>query len=98
MELPQDSVGAFMTRDIRGGGAGPLGGLDWAAKDLFDLAGEVTGYGNPDWARTHAPAAATAPGATSRADESGSAAGPGTNSCGPGPGVTNLPSISTISS
>jgi len=61
MELPQDSVGAFMTRDIRGGGAGPLGGLDWAAKDLFDLAGEVTGYGNPDWARTHAPAAATAP-------------------------------------
>ena len=61
MELPQDSVGAFMTRAIRGGGAGPLGGLDWAAKDLFDLAGEVTGYGNPDWARTHAPAAASAP-------------------------------------
>ncbi len=60
MELPQDSVGAFMTRTIRGGGAGPLGGLDWAAKDLFDLAGEVTGYGNPDWARTHAPAAANA--------------------------------------
>jgi amidase len=60
MELPQDSVGAFMTRTIRGGGAGPLGGLDWAAKDLFDLAGEVTGYGNPDWARTHAPAAASA--------------------------------------
>jgi amidase len=50
-----------MTRGIRGGGAGPLGGLDFAAKDLFDLAGEVTGFGNPDWARSHAPAAATAP-------------------------------------
>ena len=25
-------------------------------KDLYDTAGDVTGYGNPDWARTHAPA------------------------------------------
>ena len=60
MALPQDDVGAFLTRDIRGGGEGPLGGLDWAVKDLFDVAGEVTGYGNPDWARTHAPATASA--------------------------------------
>ncbi|KAF8762182.1 hypothetical protein HU200_009730 [Digitaria exilis] len=27
----------------------------------FDISGRVTGFGNPDWARTHAPAAATSP-------------------------------------
>jgi amidase len=61
MGRPDDSVGAFINRNILGGGTGPLAGLDWAVKDLFDVAGEVTGYGNPDWARTHAPAVATAP-------------------------------------
>lgn len=44
-----------------GARSGPLQGLRFAAKDLFDVAGEVTSYGNPDWARTHAPAAGTAP-------------------------------------
>ena len=39
-----------------GAADGPLVGLTFAAKDLFDLAGLVTGAGNPDWARTHAPA------------------------------------------
>ena len=39
---------------------GPLVGLTFAAKDLFDLAGLVTGAGNPDWARTHDPARADA--------------------------------------
>ena len=34
----------------------PLHGLTFAAKDLFDVAGYVTGSGNPDWERTHAPA------------------------------------------
>ncbi len=57
----QDTVGAFLSRCTRGGGAGALAGLEWAAKDLFDVAGEVTGYGNPDWARTHPPAVADAP-------------------------------------
>ncbi|MBI2257038.1 MAG: amidase [Proteobacteria bacterium] len=36
---------------------GPLTGLTFAIKDLFDVAGEVTGCGNPDWKRTHRPAA-----------------------------------------
>jgi len=40
---------------------GPLSGLSFAVKDLFDIAGTVTGYGHPDWARTHPPATATAP-------------------------------------
>ncbi|KAF0891543.1 hypothetical protein E2562_010539 [Oryza meyeriana var. granulata] len=39
----------------------PLHGLTFAIKDIFDIAGRVTGFGNPDWARTHAPAAATSP-------------------------------------
>nr|WP_298689098.1 amidase [uncultured Dongia sp.] len=38
-------------------GAGPLDGLTFAIKDLFDVAGRVTGCGNPDWLRTHQPAA-----------------------------------------
>jgi len=40
---------------------GPLSGLTFAAKDLYDLAGQPTAYGNPDWARTHPAAVATAP-------------------------------------
>lgn len=35
---------------------GPLSGLTFMAKDLFDIEGYVTGAGNPDWARTHPPA------------------------------------------
>jgi amidase len=36
---------------IPGAPAGPLAGLTFAAKDLFDVAGHPTGGGNPDWAR-----------------------------------------------
>lgn len=42
------------------GSTGPLAGLSFAAKDLFDIAGHVTGCGSPDWAASHAPAAVTA--------------------------------------
>ena len=35
---------------------GPLFGLTFAAKDIFDVAGHVTGGGNPDWKATHPPA------------------------------------------
>ena len=44
-----------------GAATGPLAGLGFAVKDLFDVAGHPTTYGNPDWARTNPPAAATAP-------------------------------------
>ncbi|NKE46808.1 amidase [Roseomonas frigidaquae] len=60
----EDRVGAFVPGawvELAGATAGPLAGLDFAVKDLFDVAGVTTGYGNPDWQRTHAPAAATAP-------------------------------------
>ncbi|HEV7455349.1 MAG TPA: amidase [Roseococcus sp.] len=42
-------------------GSGVLDGLSFAIKDLFDLKGHPTTYGNPDWARTQPVAAATAP-------------------------------------
>jgi amidase len=60
----EDKVGAFVPGpavELAGAAGGPLAGLDFAVKDLFDVAGATTGYGSPDWARTHAPAAATAP-------------------------------------
>jgi amidase len=37
--------------------SGPLDGLTFAVKDLFDVEGSVTGCGNPDWAASHPPAA-----------------------------------------
>lgn len=47
-----DSIGAFVPgTEIRVDGAaeGPLSGLTFAAKDLFDVAGHPTGGGNHDW-------------------------------------------------
>lgn len=40
---------------------GALDGLTFAVKDLIDVARHVTGGGNPDWHRTHAPAIRSAP-------------------------------------
>ena len=60
----QDPLGAFRKKfepPIRGRSSGPLSGLRFAAKDLFDVEGYVTGCGNPDWERTHPPATRTAP-------------------------------------
>lgn len=41
--------------------SGRLGGLSFAAKDVFAVAGRSASYGNPDWQRTHPPAVAHAP-------------------------------------
>jgi amidase len=38
---------------LPGNPGGPLAGLTFAAKDLFDVAGHPTGGGTADWARTH---------------------------------------------
>ncbi|MDN3564010.1 amidase [Paeniroseomonas aquatica] len=59
-----DTAGAFVPgcrAAVAGAAGGPLAGLGFAVKDLFDVAGHPTTYGNPDWARTNPPAAATAP-------------------------------------
>jgi len=46
---------------IPGAAGGSLAGLTFAAKDLYDIQGMVTGSGNPDWAKSHGPADRTAP-------------------------------------
>ena len=58
-----DPFGAFCSDQdvhIDGRPGGPLSGLTFAAKDVFDIKGFRTGAGNPDWLRTHPPAKATA--------------------------------------
>ena len=57
-----DDLGALRVRlDLQGAAEGPLSGLTFAAKDMFDIEGLVTGGGNPDWLATHRPAQLTAP-------------------------------------
>jgi amidase len=59
----EDRFNAFCTDTeayLVGAPNGPLAGLTFAAKDIFDVAGHVTGGGNPDWKATHAAAAHTA--------------------------------------
>ena len=57
------ATGAFCPHgdlEIAGAASGPLHGLTFATKDIFDIAGRVTGCGNPDWLASHAPAAKNA--------------------------------------
>ena len=58
------SRSAFVPHDlaapVRGAGEGPLAGLTAAVKDMYDIAGTVTGNGNPTWLATHKPASAHA--------------------------------------
>ncbi|MBC2607906.1 amidase [Pelagicoccus albus] len=46
---------------LQGSGSGPLKGLSFVVKDLFDVAGYRTSAGNPDWLAEQAPASVTAP-------------------------------------
>jgi amidase len=51
-----DAINAFISGPrtcVTGAPSGPLSGLTFAAKDLFDVAGHPTGGGNHDWARVH---------------------------------------------
>src|SRR5262249_14762895 len=45
---------------IKGAPAGLLSGMSVAVKDMYDIAGERTGAGNPDWLSNQKPAAAHA--------------------------------------
>ena len=56
IEINPDKFGLDSSVVISGRPGGPLDGIRFAAKDVFDVAGRVTGAGNPDWARTHAVA------------------------------------------
>lgn len=62
-EPPNDPLGAFCIENhvsLEGATQGPLAGLTFAAKDVFDISGHRTGFGQPDWLRTHPPAETTA--------------------------------------
>src|SRR5215471_11142282 len=61
--VTNDRLGAFCREthvEIEGTSHGPLHGLKFAVKDIYDVAGHRTGFGSPDWLRTHEPAARTA--------------------------------------
>lgn len=61
--LLETDIGAFMPGprlEVAPTGSGPLDGLTCAIKDVFDIAGHVTGFGNPTWLATHGPAKAHA--------------------------------------
>ena len=53
--VPHDLV-----RPIRGHGAGPLAGLTAATKDMYDIEGERTGGGSPQWLASRALAKTSA--------------------------------------
>jgi amidase len=62
--LGKDTVGAFCRHthaELAPVREGPLSGLTAGVKDIYDIAGHRTGFGSPDWLRTHAPAERTAP-------------------------------------
>lgn len=62
--VANDTLGAFCRHthvEVKGATVGPLSGRTFALKDIYDVAGHNTGFGSPDWLRTHEPAARTAP-------------------------------------
>ena len=61
--IPNDPYNAFCRHthvELDGAAEGPLRGLTFAVKDVFDIAGHRIGNGNPVWLETHAPATRTA--------------------------------------
>src|SRR5215467_14142398 len=46
---------------IKGAKTGPLAGLIAVVKDMYDIAGERTGCGSPEWLAAHAPATRNCP-------------------------------------
>ena len=62
--IPNDPYNAFCRHThvaLAATRAGDLSGLTFGAKDIYDIAGCKTGFGSPDWLRTHAAASHTAP-------------------------------------
>jgi amidase len=57
---PQAYRSCFVPHDInapiKGAANGPLAGLTAVVKDMYDIAGERTGCGSPEWLASHAPA------------------------------------------
>ncbi len=62
---PQAYRSCFVPHDLaaplRGAASGPLAGLSAVVKDMYDIAGERTGCGSPEWLATNPPAARNCP-------------------------------------
>ncbi len=62
---PQAYRSCFVPPDLaaplKGAASGPLAGLNAVVKDMYDIAGERTGCGSPEWLATHPPAARNCP-------------------------------------
>ena len=59
---PDDSLGAFCRDNhvaLEGAPDGPLSGVTFGVKDVYHIAGHRTGFGHPDWLRTHPPSKVT---------------------------------------
>jgi amidase len=62
--LERDVLNAFCRHthiEMLGASHGPLAGLTFGVKDIYDIAGVGTAFGNPDWLRTHPVPKKTAP-------------------------------------
>ena len=62
---PEAYRSCFVPHDLaaplKGAASGPLAGLSAVVKDMYDIAGERTGCGSPEWLATHSPAARNCP-------------------------------------
>lgn len=62
---PEAYRSCFVPHDLaaplKGAASGPLAGLIAVVKDMYDIAGERTGCGSPEWLATHPPAARNCP-------------------------------------
>jgi len=63
-DCPRVGDGFFVPHDlaapVHGAATGPLAGLTAAVKDMYDIKGERTGGGSPDWLAVQSPATAHA--------------------------------------
>jgi amidase len=78
MTIPNDTTGAFCRHNhvaLTGRPEGKLADLNFGAKDIFDIAGTTSSFGNPVWFETHGPAVATAPAVQRLLDAGASMAG-----------------------
>lgn len=61
--LDRDTFNSFVREthaELAGAASGPLAGLTFGAKDIYDVQGHRCTFGNPTWLATHAPAPHTA--------------------------------------
>jgi len=76
--LDRDTFNAFVREthaELAGATSGPLAGLTFGAKDIYDVAAHRVTFGNPTWLETHGPAARTAVAVQQLVDAGASLAG-----------------------